>query len=118
MITFTESFYSSAFYYKDKVEAFREYILDIINTEKGTRPYYPDYGLLLESFKYSILTLSLAQRIHSEVYFVLSSIEGVRIVSTNYKMNHKERKLELYYDLVLGQEPIGLHLSYNNGAFS
>lgn len=117
MFTFTESFYKTSFYYKQGVPALKEYILDILNTDRGTRPYYPDYGLLLEKFKYMLMDLPTAQKIHSEVYFVINSIDNLRIVNTNYKLKQKQKKLELYFDLVYGQEPIGLHLTYSDGGF-
>lgn len=117
MFSFTESFYRTSFVYKNGVPALKEYILDILNTDRGSRPYYPDYGLLLEKFKYLPLTLPTAQRIHSEVYFVINSIDNIRITNTNYRLNNKEKKLELYYDLLQGQEPIGLHLTYSEGGF-
>ena len=117
MFTFTESFYKNSFYYKDSVSALKEYILDILNTEKGSRPYYPDYGLLVEKYKYALFTPSLAQTIHADVYFVINSIDGLRISRTNYRMNLADKRLELYYEVILGQEPIGLHLTYDDGGF-
>ena len=117
MFTFIESFYKNSYYYTEGVNALREYILDILNTDRGTRPYYPDYGLLVEKYKYSLFTPSLAQNIHADVYFVINSLDNIRITKTNYRMDLANKKLELYYEILLGQEPIGLHLIYEDGGF-
>ncbi len=117
MYTFTESFFKPSFYYNEGVPAFREYILDILNTDRGTRPYYPDYGLLIERYKYALFTPTLAQRIHSDVYFVIASIDNITITQTSYRMDLAEKRLEMYFEIVLGQEPIGLHLTYSDGGF-
>lgn len=117
MFTFTESFIGTQFFYTSGVSALKEYILDMLNTDRGTRPYYPDYGCLVEKYKYSLLNLQTAQRIHSEVYFLIASMDNIRIINTNYRLKIKEKKVELYFDLVLGQEPIGLHLTYSDGGF-
>lgn len=115
MITFNESFYKTSFIYTSGVSAFKEYLLDILNTDNGSRPYYPDYGLLVDKYKYTLLTPALAQQIHADIYFIISSMESCTIFATNYKI--KNKKLELYYDIQLGQEPIGLHLTYSDGSF-
>lgn len=117
MFTFIESYSRPSFYYNEGTFALKEYILDILNTDRGTRPYYPDYGFLLEKYKYSLLTPQVAQEIHSEVYFVINAIDNMTILATKYKINIAEKKLELYFDLQLGQDPIGLHLTYKDGGF-
>lgn len=115
MFTFIEKFSTYTYSYTEGTDAFKEYIMDILNTERGSRPYYPDYGSLLAKYKYSLLTVQTAQEIHSDVYFVISSIDNVTIIRTRYKLDSANRRVELYYDLVLGQEPIGLHLTYSDG---
>lgn len=117
MFTFIEEYSDTAYTYTQGVPALKEYILDILNTERGTRPYYPDYGLLLEKFKYTLLTPATAQRIHSEVYYVIESIENITILATNYTIDYSAKKLSMYFDVAYGQEPIGLHLTYTNGGF-
>ena len=117
MFTFNEIYRNPSYIYTEGVRAFKQYLLDQLNTERGSRPYYPDYGNLIEKYKHSLLTLQLAQRIHSDVYFVLTSMENVSVTSTNYHMKQREKRIELYYDIVLGQEPIGLHLTYSEGVF-
>ena len=117
MFTFVESFYRNSYYYTEGVPALKEYILDILNTDRGTRPYYPDYGLLVEKYKYSLFTPALAQRIHADVYFVIAAIDNIKMLSTSYKMDLANKKLYLYYEVQVGQEPIGLHLTYDEGGF-
>ena len=117
MWTFQEGYSKHSYMYTQGVDALRAYILDMLNTDRGSRPYYPDYGFLLEKYKYTLLTLPLAQQIHSEVYFSISSLDGITIIRTNYKLRQEGKKLDMFFDLLLGQEPIGLHLTYNNGGF-
>ena len=117
MFTFTESYYGTGYYYTSGVLALKQYILDMLNTDRGTRPYYPDYGCLVEKYKYSLLNLQTAQQIHSDVYYQIASIDNIRIVNTNYRLKIADKKVELYFDLVLGKEPIGLHITYSDGGF-
>jgi hypothetical protein len=44
-------------------------------------------------------------------------MDNIQIVNTNYRLKVAEKKVELYFDLVYGQEPIGLHLTYSDGGF-
>lgn len=117
MFTFIESFYNTDFHYTSGVAALKQYILDMLNTDRGTRPYYPDYGCLVEKYKYSLLNLQTAQNIHSDVYYQIASMSNIQIINTNYKLKIAEKKVELYFDLLLGQEPIGIHLTYSDGGF-
>lgn len=117
MYTFVESYSRPNYYYKEGVPALREYILDILNTDRGTRPYYPDYGLLLDKYKFSLFTPALAQSIHSDVYFVISAMDNITISKTGYKIDYQNKKLDMSFELLLGQEPIGLHLTYTDGGF-
>lgn len=117
MFTFTESYSTPSFYLKEGVSALKEYILDILNTDRGSRPYYPDYGFLLDKYKFSLLNYQLAEEIHSEVYFVINSIDNITILETNYKLDVNGKKLNLYFNLKLGQDPIGVHLTYQDGGF-
>lgn len=118
MFTFVESFGTTNFTYTTGVRAFKQYLIDQLNTERGTRPYYPDYGSLLSRYKYSLLTVQTASLIHSDVYFILSSMDGVTVLGTNFKIDKANKRLEMVFDIMLGQEPIGLHLSYANGEIS
>lgn len=118
MFTFVESFGSTNYTYLSSVRAFKQYLLDQLNTDKGSRPYYPDYGSRLSRYKYSLLNRQTASLIHADVYFILSSMDNVTIVSTTFKLIVPEKRLEMRFDILLGQEPIGLHLSYANGEVS
>lgn len=115
MYTFVEAYGTTNFTYTSGVRAFKQYLLDQLNTDKGSRPYYPDYGSLLSRYKYSLLTVQTASLIHADVYFILSNMDNVTVLSTTFKINTPMKKLEMYFDIMLGQEPIGLHLSYVDG---
>ena len=117
MYTFIESYNTSNFCYTTGVSALREYILDILNTDRGTRPYYPDYGLLMEKYKFSLFTPALAQSIHADVYFVISSIDNISIRDSGYRIDYKNKRLDMSFSLMIGQEPIGVHLTYSDGGF-
>lgn len=115
MFTFVESYGSTNFTYNSGVRAFKQYLLDQLNTEKGSRPYYPDYGSRLSRYEHSLLTRQTASLIHSDVYFVLSRMDNVIILASNFSIDVQQKKLSMRFDILLGQEPIGLHLSYSNG---
>lgn len=117
MFTFTESFYNQSFQYTSGVQALKEYILDILNTDRGSRPYYPDYGMLLDKYKYSLLTPYTAQQIHAEVFYIISSLDGISIRSTAYRIDKSGRSMNMIFNLIVKQEPIGLHLDYSDGSF-
>ena len=51
------------------------------------------------------------------MYFVIASIDNITITQTSYRMDLAEKRLEMYFEIVLGQEPIGLHLTYSDGGF-
>ncbi len=42
-------------------------------------------------------------------------MDNVTIIGSKYKPDIANRRVELYYDIVLGQEPIGLHMTYSDG---
>ena len=117
MISFAEYYKNRNFTYASGSEAFSMFLKDQLNTVQGSRPYYPDYGCFLAQYKYTLLNQSTCAKIHSDVYIILSQMDGVRVISSDYKILINEKTLELYFDIEYQQEPIGLHLSYKNGGF-
>lgn len=115
MFTFNETYVNPSYQYLEGADAFKEYVMDMLNTDRGSRPYYPDYGSLISRYKYALLTVQTAQEIHADVYYTISSMDNVTIIRSNYKTDIANRRVELYYDIVLGQEPIGLHMTYSDG---
>lgn len=84
MITFTGQYEGNNFVYSGSDEALRMQLISILNTPKGSRWYYPDYGSRLNEFRFSILNYYTINMIGNEIKEAVRLIDGVDLSNISF----------------------------------
>lgn len=119
MRTFMENFDNVVSYAWDKrVSAVRDFLLVVLNTPRGSRPYYPEFGCDIEKYKYMPLNTNVINMIHHEIRKSIDSISGLTLRSSSYRVLSKERTLLFQFVLLMKSETVTVKLSYKEGVIT
>lgn len=75
----------------------RSCLISILNTHKGSRFYYPDYGTEIYKYKFAPLNFFTINNINIEIRSAIECIEGLHLDSSSVRFKDDV----LYFDLVI-----------------
>lgn len=113
MRTFFGDYKNKNFVYSNKNDAIRAQLISILNTQKGSRFYYPNYGSDLNQYRFGIINYFTIQMIGQCVKDAISLLDGVSIINIRYSV--EKDHLKFYIDLNCNSDNVTVHLSIANG---
>ena len=116
--SFSEKFINRNFAWDNGTDAVREYLTYILNTPKGTRPYYPHFGSNLHKFKYAPLNQVTLREIHSEIRNCINAIEGMVIQTSEYFVDVQNRTIAFKFYMQVNKDKMTVSMQYSGGAVS
>lgn len=114
--SFSEKYSIRNFAYDSGTDAVREYLTFILNTPKGTRAYYPDFGSNLHKYQYAPLNQTLIREVHAEIRNCVNQVEGITVLTTEYDVNIKLRQVAFKFYLMVDGERMQVSLGYKDGS--
>lgn len=115
MSSYIENYSKNNYCFETTSSSFYQSVMDQLNTPLGSRAYYPDYGSKLYLYKFLPLDINTAKVIHAEIYILLSSYEGVDILSTDYKLLVEQKTLRTFFDLNVTGDFFTISFNYATG---
>lgn len=113
--TFAEHYGARNFTYDTGADAVREFLAYVLNTPKGTRPYYPLFGSYLGRYKYAPLNQTTIREVHAEIRSCINSIDGISVVNSEYSVDARTRSLSFRFFLVVDGNRMSVSMSYSDG---
>lgn len=118
MYTFIENYSRTSYTGETGVNCIVQFIMDQLNTQIGTRPYYPDYGTNFQRYKFLPATIENARMLHADVYSTITNMSNITIKNSDFSLESETRKVNLSFTLIVEREPVVLRLSYSDGVFT
>ena len=116
--TFSEKYHNRNFVWDTGSDAVREYLAYILNTPKGTRPYYPNFGSNLHKFKYAPLNQVTLREIHAEIRNCINAIDGMILQTSEYTVDVKSRSIYFKFYMLVDKDLMTVSLKYSGGVAS
>lgn len=113
--SFSEKYSIRNFVYDTGSGAVREYLMHILNTPKGTRPYYPDFGSNLHKYQYAPLNQIVIREVHAEIRNCINQVEGITVLNSEYAVNVKLRQVAFKFYLTVDGERMQVSMGYTKG---
>lgn len=95
MKTFVGEYRNGNYVLSGDDEVLRAQLISILNTEKGTRFYYPSYGSNLRDFRFSVLNYFTINMIGQEVKSAIDLLNGVKLSSIDYQIDGNSIKFNI-----------------------
>lgn len=116
MQTFTGQYNGRNFILSGDTEAIRAQLISILNTPKGSRFYYPEYGSNLNRYRFSVLNQFNIEAIGDTIKDAVDLIEGVTLTAISYTILNNN----LYFNIELNRltEKISIRISVVDGVAS
>ena len=118
MYTFIEDYSRKSYTGESGVDCIVQFIMDQLNTQIGTRPYYPDYGTNFIKYRFLPATIENARMLHADVYSAITNMSNITIRNSDFSLEPESRKVNLSFTLIVNKEPVTLRMSYSDGVFT
>ena len=117
MYTFIENYSKKGYVGESKVGCVMQFIMDQLNTQIGTRPYYPDYGTNFTKYRFLPLTIENARLLHTDVYSAITNMQNISIKSSDFSLDTESRRVNLSFNIVVNKEAVSFKMAYSDGVF-
>lgn len=84
MKTFAGIYSGNNYVFSNEAESLRVQLLSILNTPRGSRYYYPDYGSNLNMYRFNVLNHYSINLISTEIKRAISLIDGLTLTDISY----------------------------------
>lgn len=118
MYTFIENYSRKNYTGEDGIDCIIQFIMDQLNTQIGTRPYYPDYGTNFTKYRFLPATIENARMLHTDVYSAITNMNGITIKNSDFSLEPESRKVNLSFTLIVNKNSVTLRMSYSDGLFT